>query len=131
MTITAEAPRGGVVEYIGGTSYTFILRNREIERFEDKHRGIFELWEGFFSGGKKPSSREVRDLLALGLVGGGMKDHEADKVIIDCTPADLLRLYAIAQAVLGVAFMPDAVTDGNVKKKDSQDQPQGDLMSEG
>lgn len=131
MTITAEAPRGGVVEYIGGTSYTFILRNREIERFEDKHRGIFELWEGFFSGGKKPSSREVRDLLALGLVGGGMKDHEADKVILDCTPADLLRLYAIAQAVLGVAFMPDAMTDGNVKKKDSPDQPQGDLTSEG
>lgn len=130
MTITAEAPRGGVVEYIGGTSYTFILRNREIERFEDKHRGIFELWEGFFSGGKKPSSREVRDLLALGLVGGGMKDHEADKVILNCTPEDLLRLYAIAQAVLGVAFMPDAMTDGNVKKKDSQDQPPGDLTSE-
>lgn len=130
MTITAEAPRGGVVEYIGGTSYTFILRNREIERFEDKHRGIFELWEGFFSGGKKPSSREVRDLLALGLVGGGMKDHEADKVILNCTPADLLRLYAIAQAVLGVAFMPDAMTDGNVKKKDSPDQLPGDLTSE-
>ena len=48
MTITAEAPRGGVVEYIGSTSYAFVLRNREIERFEDKHRGIFDLWDGFF-----------------------------------------------------------------------------------
>ena len=119
MTITAEAPRGGVVEYIGDTSYTFLLRNREIERFEDKHRGIFELWDGFFSRGKKPTSKEVRDLLALALVGGGMKDHEADAVLSGCTPAELLRLYQIGQAVIGVAFMPDAMTEesDDVKKK--------------
>jgi hypothetical protein len=129
MSITAEAPRGGVVEYIGGTSYTFILRNREIERFEDKHRGIFELWDGFFGNGKKPSSREVRDILALGLVGGGKKDHEADRIILAAQPEDLLRLYGIAQAVLGVAFMPDAMTEGEVKKKNSEDQPQSDLTS--
>jgi hypothetical protein len=129
MSITAEAPRGGVVEYIGGTSYTFILRNREIERFEDKHRGIFELWDGFFGNGKKPSSREVRDILALGLVGGGKKDHEADRIILAEQPEDLLRLYGIAQAVLGVAFMPDAMTEGEVKKKNSEDQPQSVLTS--
>jgi hypothetical protein len=129
MSITAEAPRGGVVEYIGGTSYTFILRNREIERFEDKHRGIFELWDGFFGNGKKPSSREVRDILALGLVGGGKKDHEADRIILAAQPEDLLRLYGIAQAVLGVAFMPDAMTEGEVKKKNSKDQPQSVLTS--
>ena len=68
MSITAEAPRGGVVEYIGDASYTFILRNREIERFEDKHRGIFDLWDGFFGRGKKPTSTEVRDIAALGLL---------------------------------------------------------------
>jgi hypothetical protein len=129
MSITAEAPRGGVVEYIGGTSYTFILCNREIERFEDKHRGIFELWDGFFGNGKKPSSREVRDILALGLVGGGKKDHEADRIILAAQPEDLLRLYGIAQAVLGVAFMPDAMTEGEVKKKNSEDQPQSVLTS--
>ena len=125
MAITAEAPRGGVVEYLGGTSYTFVLRNREIERFEDKHRGIFDLWEGFFNQGKKPTSREVRDILALGLVGGGMKDHDADDVISKCTPEDLMRIYAIAQAVVGVAFMPDVV-DGGSKKKNTEDQPQDD-----
>ena len=125
MTITAEAPRGGVVEYLGGTSYTFVLRNREIERFEDKHRGIFELWEGFFGEAKKPTSKEVRDLLALGLVGGGMKDHEADCVVNNCNPEDLMRMYAIAQAVVGVAFMPD-VMDGGSKKKNTEDQPQSD-----
>ena len=125
MAITAEAPRGGVVEYLGGTSYTFVLRNREIERFEDKHRGIFELWEGFFGDAKKPTSKEVRDLLALGLVGGGMKDHEADGVVNNCNPEDLMRMYAIAQAVVGVAFMPD-VMEGGSKKKNTEDQPQSD-----
>lgn len=117
MSITAEAPRGGVVEYIDDTSYTFLLRNREIERFEDKHRGIFELWDGFFGRGQKPTSKEVRDILALALVGGGMKDHEADKVLEGCTPADLLRLFQIGQAVVGVAFMPDAMQEADLKKK--------------
>ena len=122
MSITAEAPRGGVSEYIGDASYVFILRNREIERFEDKHRGIFDLWEGFFGRGNKPTSKEVRDIVALGLVGGGKKDHEADKIVNDCTPADLMRLYQIAQAMLGVAFMPDAIDEANVKKNQTEDQ---------
>ena len=117
MSITAEAPRGGVVEYIGDTSYTFLLRNREIERFEDKHKGIFELWESFFGRSAKPKSGEVKDLLALALVGGGLKDHEADKVMAHCTPADLMRLFQIAQAVLGVAFMPDVSDEAELKKK--------------
>lgn len=117
MAITAEAPRGGVVEYLGGTSYTFILRNREIERFEDKHRGIFEFWDGIFGRGKKPTSAEVRDMVALGLVGGGMKDAEADKIVSACGPDDLMRMYQLAQAILGVAFMPDAVDEAGSKKK--------------
>lgn len=117
MTITAEAPRGGVAEYLGDTSYTFKLRNREIERFEDKHRGIFDLWEGFFERGKKPTSKEIRDILALGLVGGGMKDHKADEVIAKAGPSDLMRMYQIAQAVIGIAFMPDIGDEAEVKKK--------------
>tara|TARA_R110001606_G_scaffold375167_2_gene533348 strand:- start:2619 stop:2987 length:369 start_codon:yes stop_codon:yes gene_type:complete len=117
--ITAEAPRGGVVEIIGDASHSFVLRNREIERFEDKHRGIFELWEGFFDRGQKPNSKEVRDLLALGLVGGGKKDHEADAIIQAAGPESLLRFYQIAQAVLGVAFMPD-VNDETSKKKSAK-----------
>ena len=119
MTITAEAPRGGLVEEIGGATYPFVLRNREIERFEDKHRGIFDLWDGFYRGGAKPSSVEVRDLLALALVGGGLKDAQADKLLVECGPGDLMRLYAIAQAVLGAAFMPD-VGEEQPKKKEAK-----------
>lgn len=117
MGITAEAPRGGVVEYIGDVSYVFMLRNAEIERFEDKHRGIFELWDGLFRQGKKPTSKEVRDIAALGLVGAGKKDHEADAIISKCSPSDLIRLYAIAQAVVGIAFMPDVLEE---QKKNQQ-----------
>lgn len=126
MAITAEAPRGGVVEYLGDTSYTFILRNREIERFEDKHRGIFEFWDGIFGRGKKPTSAEVRDMVALGLVGGGMKDAEADKIVSACGPDDLMRMYQLAQAILGVAFMPDAVDEAGSKKKSAAEGSQAD-----
>lgn len=122
MTITAESPRGGLVETLGEATHTFLLRNREIERFEDKHRGIFDLWDGFYRGGKKPTSTEVRDLLALALVGGGLKDAQADEVLKACTPGDLLRLYAIAQAVLGAAFMPDVGDKPEGKKKAAKPQ---------
>jgi hypothetical protein len=127
MAITAQAPRGGVVEYIGSTSYTFILRNREIERFEDKHRGIFDFWEGVFGRGQKPSSTEVRDLVALALVGGGMKDHDADKVLSECGPDQLMHLLQLAQAIVGVAFMPDALEEAENKlKKKTKENSQTD-----
>mgnify|MGYP003108917780 FL=1 len=124
MAITAEAPRGGLVEELGGISYTFILRIKEIERFEDKHRGIFEFWDSFFERSSKPTSLEIKDLLALGLVGGGLKDQEADAIIEECSPADYLRLYQIAQAVLGIAFMPDALSE-QTKKKVTRKSKQG------
>ena len=121
MSITAEAQRGGIVETIGDASYSFRLRNREIERFEDKHRGIFDLWDGFFGRGTKPTSTEVRDIIALGLVGGGVKDREADEAVSKCGPDDLMRLFQIAQAIVGVAFMPDAVDDDAKKKTAESD----------
>ena len=118
MAISAVAPRGGIVEEIDGVSYTILLRCREIERYEDIHRGIFDVWEGFFGRGKKPSSLEVRDIVALGLVGGGKSDAEADRILENATPADLFKFYQIAQAALGVAFMPDAFDEAELKKKD-------------
>ena len=48
MDITDDAPRG-YVEEIDSVTYTFLLHNREIEQFEDKHRDIFEVWDGFFT----------------------------------------------------------------------------------
>lgn len=117
MAITAEAPRGGVVDQIDGVTYTLILRNREIERFEDKHRGIFELWDGFFDRGSRPSSREVKDIIALALVGGGLTDLKADKIVESGGPESLMKFYQLAQSVVGVAFMPDIFDEPTVKKK--------------
>ncbi len=114
MGIAIEAPRGGLAEKIGEASYPLVLRNAEIERFEDKHRGIFELWDGFFGRSTAPTSTEVRDLIALGLVGAGMKDAVADKLVLALGPDQLLGLFAIGRALIGIAFMPDA---GDVKKK--------------
>lgn len=116
MTIALEAPRGGIVEEIGGASRVLMLRNGEIERFEDKHRGIFEVWDGFYGRGTKPNSTETRDLVALGLVGGGMKPELADTLVTGQGPEHLLQLLSIAQAVVGIAFIPDA-GDKNSKKK--------------
>jgi hypothetical protein len=45
-----------------------------------------------------------------------MKDADADQIIAKGTPADLLRFFQIAQAVLGVAFMPDVAEAADVKK---------------
>mgnify|MGYP003624561175 CR=1 FL=1 len=126
MSITAESKRGGIVETIGDASHSFLLRNREIERFEDKHRGIFDLWDGCHGSGKKPTSTEVKDLLALGLVGGGKTDAEADKILKACNPSDLLRLLEIARAVVGIAFLPDAFDEQIESKKKITNQPLAD-----
>jgi hypothetical protein len=130
MGITAEAPRGGVVDQIDSVTYTFILRNREIERFEDKHRGIFELWNGFFDEGTRPSSREVRDIVALALVGGGLSDIKADKLVEDAGPSGLMQFYQLAQSIVGVAFMPDVFESDEVKKKMDEDELPNVLTSE-
>lgn len=111
MGIALEAPRGGLVEELAGAPRVLILRNAEIERFEDRHGGIFALWDGFFGRGAKPTARAVRDLVALGLVGGGLKDAEADRLIASMGPGENLRLFAIASGLIGVAFLPDAPTE--------------------
>jgi len=130
MAITAIAQRGGIVEIIDGASKVLMLRNKEIERFEDAHRGIFEIWDGFFNRGTKPSSKEVRDLIALGLVGGGCKDADADEIVERAGPDELFRYYQISQALLGVAFMPDTIEEAELKKKDNKaEETQRDLRS--
>ena len=131
MTITAEAPRGGIVETIGDASYVLRLRCGEIERFEDKHRGVFDLWDGFFGRGVKPTSSEVRDLVALALVGGGKTDEQADKIVADGGAENLLHFYRLAQAALGVAFMPDIdAGDGSKKNEAGADLDEADWVSD-
>lgn len=112
MGIAVNPPRGGLAEKLAGAPRPLILRNGEIERFEDQHGGIFSLWDGFFGRGIKPTARQVRDLVALGLVGGGMLDADADALLGSLGPSESLHLYKVAQGLIGVAFMPDSVEGG-------------------
>ena len=70
------------------------------------------MWDGFFGRSAKPNAREVRDMVALGLVGGGMLDAAADGLVAGLGPDQNLFLYQIAQGLIGVAFMPDSVEGG-------------------
>lgn len=126
MAISAQLPRGGLVEDLAGAPRPLVLRNAEIERFEDLHCGIFALWDGFFGRGSKPTARQVRDLVALGLVGGGMTNAEADRLIGDLGPDHNLRLYSIANGLIGIAFMPDLPDEGGGDEVDgsAEDAPE-------
>ncbi len=106
MPITAEAPAGGTLEQLGGESRPLILRNGEIERFERQHNlGIFTLLQQLHGNGD-PQARHCRDLVALGLVGGGLNDKTADKLVDDLPPSENHRIRAMAQDLLFAAFIP-------------------------
>lgn len=109
---------GAYEEEIGGATRRLCLRNAEIERFEIQYApfGIFELWDQLFGRGSQPQARHVRDIVALGLVGGGMSDRAADDLIGSLPPSENLRLRAIAQRLLGVTFIPDVLTEAQKKK---------------
>lgn len=106
--ITDAAPRGGLREEIGGRSLPLILDHAAIEKFEDRHRSIFAAYDGFFGRGAVPTTAEVRDLIALGLATGGLDPLEAGRLVDGCAVPELVRLRAIAQALIGIAFFPDA-----------------------
>jgi hypothetical protein len=116
MAISSTAPH--IEEQIGGQRRRLLLRNGEIERFEAQHAplGIFELFDQLFGRGPAPQVRHVRDLIGLGLVGGGMTDRAADDLMASLPPSDNLDLRVTAQRLLGVTFMP-AVLDKPVKKR--------------
>ena len=114
----AIAAPGAHEEEIGGESRRLILRNGEIERFEAQYApfGIFELFDQLFGRGPAPQVRHVRDLIALGLVGGGMTDKAADALVASLPPSENLNLRLTAQRLLGVTFIPAAL-DGDLPKK--------------
>lgn len=122
MGIAEQAPRGGLREKLGPLKYSMVLGNAEIERFEDQHRGIFDIWDGFFGRSVKPSSTEVRDLVALGLVGAGKTDDVADGLVAALGPDQNMHLFKVAQGLIGVAFFPDTVEGGGDEPDPDGDQ---------
>lgn len=117
MPITAKAPAGGIIEQLGGESRPLILRQGEIERFEAQHNlSIFAMLDQLIGKGD-PQSRHCRDLVALGLVGGGLADKSADKYVDDLPPSENHRIRAMAADLLFAAFVP---ADAGKKKADDQ-----------
>lgn len=123
MGISVDAPRGGIAHKVGDATYPMVLRNAEIERFEDKHQGVFGFFEGIMGQTISATSNEVRDLVALGLVGGGMTDREADLLVSSLGPDWNMQLLGLARALIGVAFMPDSVEGGGDPEDEAGDPP--------
>jgi hypothetical protein len=106
MAISGTEP--ALEESIGGELRRLVLRNGEIERFEAQYSplGVFELFDRLYGRGPAPEVRHVRDLIALGLVGGGMSSSAADALIASLPPSENMALREIAQRLIGVTFMP-------------------------
>ncbi|WP_028029890.1 GTA-gp10 family protein [Gemmobacter nectariphilus] len=102
---------GAYEEIVGGQRRRLLLTNHEIQRFELQYApfGIFELYDQLFGRASPPQVRHVRDLIALGLVGGGMSDRAADDLISSLPPSDNVALRGIAQRLMGVTFFPDVL----------------------
>ena len=120
MAITVTAPVGGIVADLDGEARPLVLRNREIERFEEHHAplGIFEVLDRFMGNGPTVQVRHVRDLVTLGLVGGGMNETAADALMRDQPPSANVMLRQIARPLIVAAFLPP---EGDKPKK-----PHGD-----
>lgn len=105
-------------ESVGGEMRRLQLGNGEIERFEVQYApfGIFELYDQLFGRGT-PQVRHVRDLIALGLVGGGLTSSTADSIVSALPPSENLELRLLAQRLLGVTFMPSVLKDDGKKSK--------------
>ena len=119
MAITGEAPRGAILAEIGGAERVLMLRLAEIERWEDRHYGIYDLSQRLLSGEPpRPKVGELRDLIALGLVGGGMSDKDAEGLASAFAASDLTRIYTWASRLLGVALYPDIVDAPDLDDED-------------
>ncbi len=102
------APRGGLRENFGGKKYPLVLDLGAFERFEKAHRGILAVRKDFFSPSGSPSTREILDLIILGLIGGGLDEDEAKNLAEKNMPEGLLRHSVVAMALIGVALSPEA-----------------------
>jgi len=114
MRLADTPPRGGLIEELGGAPRVLLLTLAQIERFEDLAGSIYAVYDGLIGRGATPKLRTLRTLVALALVGGGMSEAEADRVVAaEAQPENALRLRQVALGTLGAAFVPDWDDDGD------------------
>lgn len=129
MGVLDSAPVGGLTEELGGARRPLVLRNGEIERFEEAHGSLWAAFRSFLSPGREPSVKATRDVIALGLIGAGMAEDEARAIIEDLGPSHNPRLFAVAHALVGVTFYPDAAAaiEDDDAAPDASDEKKNDL----
>lgn len=123
MAISVQPPEGGIIAQFGSRSYPLVLRNGEIERFEEHFDlSIFKFLRLLLAD--EGQVRMCRDLVALGLVGAGMADQAADLIVQALPPHQNIMLRGFCRELILAAFVaPEA------KKKDTQDGSQAKQVS--
>ena len=121
----AETPGpGACTAELGGQSRILKIRLAEIERFEDRHpRGFYAFFDALRGEGGKPTIREVRDLIALALVGGGMDDKEADKVMDDEGPEEMYTHLLIARDIMMATIVPSEEDRKMLEEGEEEEEP--------
>jgi hypothetical protein len=106
MAASVVAPLGGIAADLGGRSRPLVLTNAEIERFESQYApfGYFELMGQLLGRGAPPQVRHCRDIVALGLIGGGMGSGEADRIISEMPPSANIEIRSIAYELVVASF---------------------------
>ncbi|MCY4129024.1 MAG: GTA-gp10 family protein [Gammaproteobacteria bacterium] len=98
---------GACSAQLGGQSRVLKIRLAEIERFEDRHaRGFYDFFDGLRGESFRPTVGQIRDLIALALVGGGMKDEEADAVMREEGPEKMIPHLHIAESIMMATLIP-------------------------
>lgn len=128
MAVSPTSPT--LREELAGEVRPLLLRNSEIERFEKQYDpfGVFALFSQLVQETGEPQVRHVRDLVALGLIGGGMEDREADALVASLPPGQNVALKALARRLLVVTFLPDILT-GSARGSRSAKKPDGSAKS--
>lgn len=122
-----SAPLGGITAELGGKTRPLLLRNAEIERFEDMHNplGVFEVLDRMVGKGPAVQLRHCRDLVAFGMIGAGMGEGQASAVMAAMPVSDGVMLRSVAQSLLIAAFLPpkDEQTPGKDDPAGSESDP--------
>lgn len=123
MAVAQTAPV--YTDEVAGEARPLLLTNREIDRFEVQYApfGVFGLWAQLLGDSGEPQVRHVRDIIALGLIGGGMADKEADATVASVPTTGNLHLRAVARRLLAVTFIEDFMAKAAGLAGDGDEEP--------
>ena len=113
MAGSVLAPVGGIMGDLGGESRPMILTLAEVERFEEQYSpiGIFDVLGRILDPKSSPQVRHCRDIVILGLIGGGMDPKAANDLVMKQPLAQSLVVRNLAQQLLFAAFIPPTEDD--------------------